>query len=328
MNTLRPLYLLSGLMAFFASATPAMAAPPAGHPIGQPYPWEIALQPSASPVRDLTEHFYGKILEPLTIGIAAFVLILLLYVIVRYNSKMNPVPSTTTHNTPLEVVWTLVPILILASIAVPSFKLLYYSDKTADAGLTVKVTGYQWYWGYEYPDNGDISFMSNYIHKEDLKPGQLRLLSTDNPLVVPVDTNVRVLITSADVIHSWSVPAFGVKLDAVPGRINETWFRAEKEGTFYGECSQLCGAGHGYMPIEVKAVSKEDYANFIHAHGGKMPDEIAAAKAEAAKAVADKAAADKAADAKKDAAGAATTKAAATDVKHETEAAPKKAGEK
>ncbi|MBI1214187.1 MAG: cytochrome c oxidase subunit II [Alphaproteobacteria bacterium] len=292
------------------------------HPVGQPYEWETVLQASASPVRDSVEHFHDHILLPVIAAIVAFVFGLLLIIIFRFNAKANPVPSKTTHNTMLEIIWTLVPIIILATIAVPSMKLLYYADATYDKhpGLTVKVTGYQWYWGYEYPKLGDVSFMSNYIHDEDLKPGDLRLLSTDNPLVVPVDTDVRVQVTAADVIHSWSVPAFGVKMDAVPGRINETWFRADKTGTFYGQCSQLCGAGHAYMPIEVKAVSKEDFAKFIKAQGGKMPAEQASAAAPGSAQAAEMKPAAKAAEAKKADMKAETTKAA-------EEAGSKKAGE-
>jgi cytochrome c oxidase subunit 2 len=319
-----PLYLCASFAALFAGITPALAATAENHPVGQPYPWEYALQQSASPVRDEVEHFHDKILLPLTVGIVVFVFALLVYIILRFNSKSNPVPSKTTHNTLLEFIWTLAPVIILIGIAFPSMRLLYFADKTTDAGLTVKVTGYQWYWGYEYPDDGDVSFLSNYIHDEDIdkSKGELRLLSVDNPLVVPVDTNVRVLITSSDVIHSWSVPAFGVKLDAVPGRINETWFRAEKTGTFYGQCSQLCGAGHAYMPIEVKAVSKEDFAKFIAAQGGKLPAAAAEKKADEKKADAGTV---------KDAAAAAGNDAAAAagkDVKAATEAAAKNAGEK
>jgi cytochrome c oxidase subunit 2 len=181
----------------------------------------------------------------------------------RFRASANPVPSKTSHHTLVEVVWTVVPILILIVIAVPSFKLLYYGDKSPDAQLTIKAIGHQWYWSYEYPDNGNFTFDSNIVQEADLKPGQPRLLTTDNVVVVPVNTDVRMLVTAADVIHSWAMPAFGVKKDGVPGRLNETWFRVEREGTYYGQCSELCGQLHGFMPIEVKAVSKEAYAKWV-----------------------------------------------------------------
>ncbi len=259
----------------------AQAATPPNEVIGQPVPGEIGLQPGVTAVRDQMMHFHNDILVPLITAIALFVFALLLWVIVRFNSKVNPVPSKTTHNTMLEVVWTMVPVLILILMAIPSIKILYYADRTADADMTLKIIGNQWYWGYEYPDHGDFSFLSNLVKEKDLKPGQVRLLSVDNPVVLPVDTNVRLLIVANDVIHSWSVPAFGVKLDAVPGRTNETWVRIDKEGTFYGQCSQLCGDGHGFMPIEVHAVSKAEFAKWVHGQGGKMPNEITKAASNA-----------------------------------------------
>jgi cytochrome c oxidase subunit 2 len=191
---------------------------------------------------------------------------------VRFNSKTNPVPSKTTHNTLLEVVWTLLPVIILVVLVIPSLKMLYYVDKTVDAEMTLKVTGYQWYWGYEYPDNGGINFLSNLVQDSDLKPGQPRLLATDNPVVLPVDTNIKILTAASDVIHAWAIPAFGIKMDAVPGRLNETWVRIDKEGTFYGQCSEICGQGHGYMPIEVHAVSRQAFAEWVKKQGGKMPE--------------------------------------------------------
>lgn len=185
------------------------------------------------------------------------------YVMVRFNAKRNPVPSRTTHNTILEVVWTAVPVLILLVIAIPSLKLLYYANRTVDPDMTIKVTGHQWYWTYTYPDNGNFSFDSIPVASDSLKPGEMRLLSVDNPVMVPVGANVQVLVNSEDVIHSWAVPSLGVKKDATPGRINETWFRAESEGTYYGMCSELCGVNHYFMPIEVRAVSKEAFNAWV-----------------------------------------------------------------
>ncbi|MCE9648183.1 MAG: cytochrome c oxidase subunit II [Parvibaculum sp.] len=181
---------------------------------------------------------------------------------VRFNRKAHPTPSKTSHNTLIEVLWTVLPVLILVVIAIPSFRLLYKELVIPPAELTIKATGNQWYWGYEYPDNGDISFDANMVPEDELA-GRPRLLAADEPVVVPVDTTVRVIVTGADVIHSWAVPAFGVKVDAVPGRLNETWFKATKVGTYYGQCSELCGQGHAFMPIEVHVVSKEEFAAWV-----------------------------------------------------------------
>ena len=195
-------------------------------------------------------------------AITVFVLGLMVYVMVRFNAKANPVPSKTSHNTLIEVVWTVIPILILLVIAVPSFRLLY-DQATPEADMTIKVTGYQWYWGYEYPDHSDIAFDALMLEDDELQPGQPRLLTTDNAVVVPVDTTVRVLVTAADVIHNWAMPAFGVKMDAYPGRLNETWFRANKTGIYYGQCSELCGIRHSFMPIMVKVVEKEEFTAWV-----------------------------------------------------------------
>lgn len=256
-------------------SAPAFASAP-DELIGQPTPGELGLQPAATPMKARMIDFHDNLLLPVTVAIAVFVMILLLIVIVRFNHRANPVPSKTTHNTMLEIVWTLVPVLILVVFVVPSMKLLYFADRVSpkDADMTLKVIGHQWYWEYTYPDNGNINFMSNLVKDKDidLKKGQVRLLSTDNPVVLPVNSNVRILIQATDVIHSWGIPAFGVKTDAVPGRTNETWVRIEKEGTFYGQCSQLCGEGHGFMPIEIKAVSKAEFAKWVHSQqGGTMP---------------------------------------------------------
>lgn len=244
-----------------AAAVMAPAAALAQQTPGLPAPWLLGMQPLVTPVGVEMDNFHDLLLWVITL-ISVFVLALLVYVMVRFRASANPVPSKTSHNTLVEVLWTVVPILILIVIAVPSFKLLYFSDKTANAELTIKAIGKQWYWSYEYPDNGNFTFDATMIATADLKPGQVRLLETDNPVVVPVNTNVRLLVTAADVLHAWAMPAFGVKKDAVPGRTNETWFRAEREGTYYGQCSEICGAYHGYMPIKVQVVSKEAYAKW------------------------------------------------------------------
>lgn len=225
----------------------------------EPLPWQMGLQPAASATMEHIAWFHNLLLVIIT-AISVFVLGLLVYVMFRFNEKRNPKPSTTTHNTLVEVLWTVLPVLILLGIAVPSFKLLYFTDKTANAEMTLKITGHQWYWSYAYPDQGDFKFDSNMIADKDLKPGQRRLLEVDNRVVLPVGVNVRLLMTADDVIHAWRIPAFGVMKDAVPGRLHESWVRIEKEGVYYGQCSELCGVNHAYMPIVVEAVSKEKFA--------------------------------------------------------------------
>lgn len=229
---------------------------------GMPHARQLGLQAAATPVMEDLTAFHDFLMVIIT-AIVLLVTALLIIVMVRFNRKANPTPSRTTHNTAIEVIWTVVPVMILVMIAIPSFRLLYKQLSVPEAELTVKATGYQWYWGYEYPDNGDVSFDSNMVADADLQPGQPRLLTADNPLVVPVDTTVRVIVTGADVIHSWAVPSFGVKIDAIPGRLNETWFRVEKPGTYYGQCSELCGQSHAFMPVEVKAVSKEEFNAWV-----------------------------------------------------------------
>jgi len=224
--------------------------------------WSGDLVEGVTPVKTEVDAFHSMLLK-IILGVAGFVMLLLLYVMIRFNSKTNPEPSTNTHNTMLEVVWTLVPVIILIVIAVPSFRLLYYMDRIEEADMTLKVTAYQWYWGYEYPDHGGISFEAVMKQESELEEGEPRLLTTDNAVVLPVDTNIRVLITAADVLHAWAMPAFGIKTDAVPGRMNETWVRIEKEGTYYGQCSELCGKDHGFMPIMVKAVSKAEFEEWV-----------------------------------------------------------------
>jgi cytochrome c oxidase subunit 2 len=225
--------------------------------LGQPAPWEYKLQESASPVMDNITWFHNFLFVLITV-ITLFVLALLIIVVVKFNAKANPVPSRTTHNTLIEVAWTLIPVLILVGIAVPSFRLLFEELDIPKADLTVKATGKQWYWSYAYPDNGKFEFDS--LLAQDKMP---RLLGVDNEMVVPVNKVVRVQTTGADVIHSFSIPAFGIKIDAVPGRLNETWFKATKVGMYYGQCSQLCGKDHAFMPIAVRVVSDQEFAAWV-----------------------------------------------------------------
>lgn len=230
----------------------------------QPHPWQLGFQEAASPVMEQINSFHNLLLVIITI-ISLFVLALLAYVCFRFSEKKNPVPSKTTHNTFLEIAWTVIPVLILIFIAIPSFRLLYFMDKTeiTEADMTLKVIGYQWYWGYEYPDNGNIAFDSYMIADEDLKPDQLRLLEVDNRVVLPVNTNIRIQITAADVLHAWAVPAFGIKMDAVPGKLNEVWVRIDRPGVYRGQCSELCGVNHAFMPIVIEAVSKEEFNQWV-----------------------------------------------------------------
>jgi cytochrome c oxidase subunit 2 len=276
-----------GLLAICAAVVAFVSPALAETVIGAPKNWQLGFQEAASPSKEKMEWFHNSLLMPILTGIVIFVTGLLVYVMIRFNARANPVPSKTTHNVMLEVIWTLVPVLILVIIAVPSMKMLYFVDKTQEAEMTLKVTGYQWYWGYEYPDHGGVNFLSNMLKKEELTDGRPYLLATDNVVVLPVDTNIRLNVTASDVLHAWAVPAFGIKVDSVPGRLNETWVRITKEGTYYGQCSELCGTNHGFMPIEVRAVSKEKFAEWIKAQGGKLPEEI---KAEQDKAAAQEAA--------------------------------------
>ena len=228
----------------------------------QPKEWQLGFQEAASEsMRDIIS-FHDNLLLPIIVAISAFVLFLMLYVCVKFRASANPNPSKRTHNVTVEVLWTLIPCLILIVMAVPSFKILYKQDTIPKADLTIKAIGYQWYWGYEYPDE-NIIFDSYMIEEKDLKADQPRLLAVDNEVVVPVDKVVKVLITANDVLHAWALPSFGVKRDAVPGRINETWFKAEKVGTYYGQCSELCGIKHAFMPITVKVVSEEEYQEWL-----------------------------------------------------------------
>jgi cytochrome c oxidase subunit 2 len=234
----------------------------------EPRPWEIGMQVPASEAADRIAAFHSLLLWIIT-AITLFVLGLLVYVVWRFRESRNPVPTRTSHHTVIEVIWTVLPIMILVIIAIPSFKLLYYEDRVPDAALTVKAIGHQWYWSYEYPDNGKFAFDSQMIEDADLKPGQLRLLEVDNRMVLPVNTNVRVVVASDDVIHAWIVPSLGVQVNAVPGRLNELWVNIDREGVYYGQCTQLCGINHGFMPIVVEAMSKEKFASWAEGHGKK-----------------------------------------------------------
>ncbi len=225
-----------------------------------PVKWQIGLQEAATPVMENVYHFHNFMMV-IMCAIVAFVSILLVYVLVRFSKKNNPIPTKTSHNTLIEVVWTVIPLIIVGIIAVPSIKLLSYEEIIPESDMTIKVVGSQWYWSYEYVDHDNISFDSNI--KYDVAPGELRLFEVDNRLVVPIDTNIRVQITGADVIHSWAIPAFGIKKDAIPGRLNETWMKITKPGVYYGQCSELCGVLHGFMPIVVEAVPKEEFEKWL-----------------------------------------------------------------
>ena len=230
---------------------------------GEPSPWQLTLQGAATPVSEAIHGLHNYLLVVITV-ITLFVLALLIIVMVRFNARSNPVPSKTTHNTLIEVVWTVVPILILVSIAIPSFRLVYFQREIPKADMTIKATGNQWYWSYEYPDQGGVSFDANMLtDKEAADKGLPRLLATDNAIVVPTGKIVRLIVTGADVIHSWTVPSFGSKIDAIPGRLNEDWFKVEADGVYYGQCSELCGKDHAYMPIMVRAVPPAEFDAWV-----------------------------------------------------------------
>ena len=263
MKTISRLTVVAGgVLALIATCGMALAAS------GQPSPWQLGLQDSATPVMDDIVWFHNLLVWIIT-AIAAFVLLLLLIIVVRFNARSNPTPSRTTHNTLLEVLWTVIPVCILVVIAIPSFRLLFFQLNTPPADLTIKATGkVGWFWHYTYPDNGPLEFDSFMLKESDRtkkKPDQPRLLAVDEELVVPVNKTVRVLVTAdaEGVIHSFAVPSFGIKIDAIPGRLNETWFKAEREGIYYGQCSELCGKDHAFMPITVRVVSDQAYAAWI-----------------------------------------------------------------
>ena len=239
----------------------------------QPKDWQLGFQKSASKSMSDIVLFHDYMLLPIITAITVFVLFLVIYACIKFRATKNKIASQTSHNTTIEIVWTLVPCLILIIMAVPSFKVLYSQDKVPPADVTVKAIGYQWYWGYEYPDE-NIIFDSYMIEDKDLKANQPRLLSVDNEVVVPVNKNIKVLITANDVLHAWALPSFGVKRDAVPGRINETWFKADRTGTFYGQCSELCGIKHAFMPITVRVVTDEEYKKWLLEAKEKFAKEI------------------------------------------------------
>jgi cytochrome c oxidase subunit 2 len=257
---------LAGAGAAFYGAT-AWAA----DNLGQPTNGAIDLQPGVTPLRLQAISFHNHILLPIITAITLFVLALLVWVIVRYNRRANPVPAKWSHNTPVEVVWTVLPVLILMFIAIFSFRLLFAYNDMPKPDLTIKATGYQWYWGYEYPDQKVAEITSTLLPEDQAKAkGVPYRLAADNAMVVPVGKVVRVLVTGSDVIHSFAMPAFGLKTDAIPGRVNETWFKAEKVGTYYGQCSELCGVDHAFMPIQINVVSDADFAAWVAGHGGSM----------------------------------------------------------
>ncbi len=225
--------------------------------------WQLGFQEPATDLMSDIISFHSYILMPIITGISILVLFLLLYIAFRFNSSRNQTASTTTHNTVVEILWTVIPVVLLIIIAIPSFRLLYVSETIPKADLTIKAIGNQWYWSYEYPDYGDIVFDANMLNEDELSDPKLRLLETDTQIVVPINKVVKLQITSNDVLHAWTIPAFGVKMDAVPGRLNETWFKANKEGIFYGQCSELCGPKHAFMPINVNVVSETEFENWI-----------------------------------------------------------------
>lgn len=231
---------------------------------GQPRPWGIGLQESASPVMDQVHDFHTLLMVLMSL-VVVVVMGLLAYVIVRFRKKANPNPAKFSHNTLVEVIWTVIPVLILLIIAVPSFQIIYYMDRTTEPDLTLKAIGYQWYWGYEYPDLEIGEFAAYMVPdgEEDATRGDVRLLSTDNKVVVPVEKNVQLLVTAGDVLHSFAVPSLGVKKDAVPGRLNEAWFRIHEPGVYFGQCSEICGINHAFMPIEIHAVSEPQFEQWV-----------------------------------------------------------------
>ncbi len=231
--------------------------------VGAPSDWQWGFQLPSSPIMERVASFYDVWLLPMMLVISALVLGLMLYILLRFNRRANPEPSRNTHNVALEAVWTLVPVVILIAIAIPSLRLLYYQERIPETEMTLKVTGHQWYWSYEYPDHGGIAFDALMVEDADLQEGQPRLLATDRQVYLPVDTGIRVQVTSEDVIHAWALPAAGVKMDAVPGRLNEMWLEIDRPGVYYGQCSELCGQLHGFMPIEVVAVERDRFDAWV-----------------------------------------------------------------
>lgn len=250
---MRWLAALTVFLTAFLAIDPAMASSE---------PWQLGLQDAGSPIMERISSFHTLLLWIITL-ITLFVLGLLIYVCVKFGEDKNPTPSRRSHHAMLEVVWTAVPVMILVIIAIPSFKLLYYSDVVPKTDMTLKAIGRQWYWSYEYPDQGNFTFDAYLIPDEDLVEGQKRLLETDNRVILPVDTNIRVQVTASDVLHSWAMPPLGIKIDAVPGRLNEVWIHINEPGTYYGQCSELCGVNHGFMPITIEAVAKDAFEDWV-----------------------------------------------------------------
>ena len=234
-----------------------------------PRPWQLDFQTPATPTMEKIHSLYYFMLLILG-GIFVFVVALMAYVLVKFNARRNPQPTTASHNVIIEVLWTLIPVVLLTIIAIPTFKIIYFANEVPEAEFTLKVVGRQWYWSYEYPDHDKISFDSYMLQDKDLKPAQFRLLEVDNRVVIPQDTIVKIQVTGADVIHSFAIPSFGVKIDAVPGRVNETWIKVHKPGVYYGQCSELCGAAHAFMPIAVEVVTKEDFQKWLETAKAKF----------------------------------------------------------
>lgn len=250
-----------------------MASPAAAQ---QPTPWQLGFQEAHSPIMEQMDSFHDFLLWVI-FAISVFVLVLLLYTIVRFREKANPNPTKTTHNTLIEILWTVIPVVILFVIGFFSLPLLYATDDVSDADVTVKVIGRQWYWSYEYPDHGDFTFDAFMVPEDELKAGQPRLLATDENLVLPVGKKIRVLVTSSDVLHAFAMPALGSKVDAVPGRTNETWFQIDEPGMYFGQCSELCGAGHAFMPLAIQAVPEAEFNAWVtkaQARFGESDDEL------------------------------------------------------
>ena len=270
----RALAKIGGAVASLATAVFVAAPAWAQDLMGQPTPGGIDLQPAASPLKHQAIWFHNAILLPMCIGISVLVLGLLLWIVIRYNKKSNPVPAKWSHNTVVEVIWTVVPVVILVGISLFSFRLLFAYHDMPTPDLTVKVTGNQWNWAYEYPDQAVPEYISNMLPEDKTTP-QLYRLAADEPMVVPVGKTVRLLVTASDVIHAVALPAFGLKTDAVPGRVNETWFKAERTGIFYGQCSELCGVDHAFMPLQINVVTEAEFAAWVVSKGGSMTPKAA-----------------------------------------------------
>lgn len=272
--------LKSGLAALAAMAMMALLATGAHAAegvVGAPHDWQANFQHPHSPVMERIFDFHHVLLIVITV-IAALVFVLLGIIIVRFNKRANPTPQKWSHNTLLEMVWTAVPVIILLAIAIPSIRLLYYEDRAANPEMTLKAIGHQWYWSYQYPDHEGLGFDAVIKEDNELKEGEPRLLTTDNAVVLPIDTDIRILTTAEDVIHAFKLPALGVMIDAVPGRINETWVHINDAGIYYGQCSELCGTNHGFMPIMVKAVSKQEFAAWVSEKKAAMKESADATK--------------------------------------------------